>query len=794
MRFLPLRYIFTLLWMVVLLLPAEARGLVQLKGMTKKDDLAGTVVRFEFSNTPVYRVAGSGQRIDLFFSNTTVLPDLPLLREDGRIIKMLLAQSREELMVSLLLRQIPARVTATTEKTSATVQLELFWQEGRDERPAIAFRISGLPTPQEHAAVAAPGPPSKYSGQWRQFFDTYQSPFKIKAPLVYSMPKLPSPAKNLFPPELAEQLVKIGRGDWSGVVLDEPSSSGPSREAPFRLLQAEGLLGQDHPREALKILEDFRPDELPGELQPRADYLHSLALAKSGKPYRAKSRLKTLTASPTCDLYPHALLLMSELALATGEPQQALEALDTPRVNWPDGLQTLKNLRTADGLTEKNPEQALKIYRRLQKMDIWPENRPFSLSHAAWAFFQAREREKADQLYNQLILLLPADPAQGLARFAAALNTYRSGNVAGAQKILWQLTKDFPDTESANRANLKLLDNDVLNGGENRLVWAIRGYEDIAREAENRILREEAAFKYCLTLFLSGDRSRTVKALDDFCRDFAGGPLRKEAQALLTEILPPLIEKLIADGQDLQAVVLVEKYRELLLERNDNWPFLPALAQAFTRLGLFDRGIKVYLYLLEKAEKRSDADRFYLPLTSLYFDMDEHAAVEKYARRYLVNFPRGTDRNAIFLLLVRSLQKLNRFEDAAELLKERNRPTDNQIELEAERVFWHLGEYGWVITSGSRLGDGGKPIPPQGLLLQAEAMRLLGRAPKALPLYQVLAEDGTFGDQATFRCGEILLAEGHHGEALNLFRKLVEKGKDPIWQKLAEDALESARF
>jgi predicted negative regulator of RcsB-dependent stress response len=57
-----------------------------------------------------------------------------------------------------------------------------------------------------------------------------------------------------------------------------------------------------------------------------------------------------------------------------------------------------------------------------------------------------------------------------------------------------------------------------------------------------------------------------------------------------------------------------------------------------------------------------------------------------------------------------------------------------------------------------------------------------------------LAEDGTYGDQATFRCGEILLADGRRNEALKLFRKLAEKGDDPLWRKLAGDALAAARF
>ncbi|PLX80199.1 MAG: hypothetical protein C0614_07360, partial [Desulfuromonas sp.] len=81
--------------------------------MTKKDSLTSSHIILEFSTMPEYRIQPSGQRIDLFFSNASAAPNLHLLAEDDKIVKVLMARSSKELMVSLLLRQIPANATLT---------------------------------------------------------------------------------------------------------------------------------------------------------------------------------------------------------------------------------------------------------------------------------------------------------------------------------------------------------------------------------------------------------------------------------------------------------------------------------------------------------------------------------------------------------------------------------------------------------------------------------------------------------------------------------------------------------
>ncbi len=45
---------------------------------------------------------------------------------------------------------------------------------------------------------------------------------------------------------------------------------------------------------------------------------------------------------------------------------------------------------------------------------------------------------------------------------------------------------------------------------------------------------------------------------------------------------------------------MVEKNRELLINGNLAWPFLPDLAKAYARLGLWEKACKSYFFLIDR--------------------------------------------------------------------------------------------------------------------------------------------------------------------------------------------------
>lgn len=771
-----------------------------LNRMTKEDSLASSRVLLDFSTLPEYRIEPSGQRIDLFFSDASAAPTLHLLPEDDKIVKILLARSQKELMVSLLLRQIPANVTVAANQATTTVELELFWQEAGGSRPAIAFRISGLPSRQSSTSSSQSMIKSKFRGQWQKFFSEYQTPLLMDLPLKISLPILPRFGFEEASPSFAAILNAFeNRDPQKALALLQkisPADLSPDGLQKKHLLQAEALLRGGSAQQSLIILESVPEKDLSAKLRQRIGYLHNLALALTGDHYGAMAWHADLEKLFGEGPYRHPFqLLQAEIALLNDNGQLALKKLLWKNSRWPKDLRSIRQLRIADAqVATGQSREALAHYKKLIKNSQLPTDDLYSFQQAAKALFDNQQWEQAHLLYQRLSTLLHKADATSQALFLSSLATYHNGDQQSAMLQFRLLREDFTGTSGDLRAWMKMLDHGLATMEERHLLQGLRDYPAILSLTSDRQLREEIIFKLGVTLHLHGEPLRAIETLGKFRRNFASSPLRAEAEALMAEILPPELENLISKGEDLEAVILLEKYRELLIRGDGKWPFLPKLAKAFTRLGLFDRGCRVYLYLMDHAKSDEDAEFFYLPLTSLYYDRDEYALADKYSTAYLKQYPKGADRTALFLLRLRALYKLARFEEAAELLQKKQYPRSTEIELLATQIYWELGDYNKVIDFANRLGDRGEAIPPSGLLLEAEALRRLGHAKQALPLYEVLAEEGTFGDQATYRCGQILLAKGERAKALKLFQNLVEKGKNALWQQLASDFIAAETY
>ncbi len=781
-------------------LPAVAGPASRLQRMSKQDSLVSSRIVLSFSSLPEYRLEPSGQRIDLFFKNTETVPSLRPLAEDDKIVRVLLGETRDELMVSLLLRQTPANITATAQPGAASLALELFWQKGDQSRPAIAFRISGMPTRQPGTGTTLPQLNSDYTGRWHEFFLSYRTPLHMQLALDFSLPPLPRHGLEELP-ESWEPILRSLETQQPAEALQKLLAHAPENRdalwhAVVQMLHAEALLRKGDGRGGQALLDNLPEENLCSAQQQRVGYLNSLALVMNGDPFGALARRNALEKLLGEGPYRAPFdLLWAEVALSDGDGGKALRHLQREAQNWPEELQDLRRRRMADArVFAGRPEQALDHYKTLLKNGALLDRDLFSSQLAGRAFLETGHYDLAQMLYQQLAERLMDVEARSEALYLRGLATYLGGNRQNALLQFRQLIVDLDGTHGALRAWMTTLDHFITTREERHLLQGLRDYPVILSLIKDRHLREEVFFKEAITRYLRGEHLRAIDSLGQFRRIYASSSLRSEAESLMAEILQPEIEKLIGRGEDLQAVVLLERYRDLLIRSDGQWPFLPQLAKAFTRLGLFERGCRVYLFLLDNARNAEEAKTFYLPLASLYFDRDEFALSERYSRLYLDTFPDGADRHELFLLQLSSLQRLGRLDEAADLLRQRDVPGNNQIELLGARIHWQRGDYEQVVAHANRLGSRGEAIPPAGLLLKAEALRRLGRGQQALPLYEVLLDDGTFSDQAAYRCAQLLLARGAHSRALKLFQDLAEKGEDSLWRRLARDQISRINY
>lgn len=783
------RWIYLTLPLICMALQARAAGLSTLQDIAKIDEFDQSRIVFDFSALPEFRLETSGQRVDLILKQTEAGSSLRLLPEDDKVVKILLARQPDALLVSILLHRIPSRVTAVKTPQSGQISLDIRWEPDGARRPAIAFQLSGMPTAhQAIEGVATPRPSSTYTGRWQDFFQSFHPPVDLPLTVRPTLPALPPLAADASKPPEHPLLQRANAGQWRKLLAEIDQASAGLSPDTLAILEAEALLRIGQSDRALERLRQERLDEKSSPEADRAIYLFALAEAVGGKPYQARCSLAPLLARAETSpgLAPYARLLEAELLLAIHTPEQAWAILEGPTRNWPQPLRLPIQWRQAETLALLGKaEAAERGFRRLfDRKDDPRAKYPDLLYHAARACLETGRYQQARIHFLDLAARLHDQVPRGNALYLAARAAYRAGDRKQALDALEKICFNFEETEPGYRAWMALLDHRLQHLEHLAHSQIAADYGTISRQAPLRLLREEAAFKQILTCYLNDQREEAANLLQIFLRNFTHGPLRDEARALLSEFLPSLIQDLIRGGHDMQAVVLVERHRDLLLNGNLAWPFLPDLARAYTRLGLWEKACKTYYFLIDQGAGRQAEQTVYLPLVELLYDREEYAMAASLAQRYLEKFPAGGDRQQLFLLHLRALAESNRLDEAAALLERDNHPRSAAIALQSARIFRARGEPAGIIDLPDSLNT-----TPEGMLLRAEALFGAGRNRQALDLYERLMKEKDYAEQAAYRCGQIKLQAGDKQAALKLFNRLSDNRAASPWGKLAGDLI-----
>lgn len=613
----------------------------------------------------------------------------------------------------------------------------------------------------------------------------------------------------------------------------------------FKLLYGESLLHAGEFAKGREVLANLTDTDIETPESICAQYLTFLALAATGQPYEAAYGLNELKngLAKTNPLVPYLRLLDAEIALAIGRAPEALRLLGEQGPVDSGPAREMYNLRRADGLAATGcQDEGLSIYRKLAAESDLLLHHPFSLTQFAGLLYQRQEFEPALKYYIKLAANLFVTPGRDLALFRAAMCQLKSGRSKEAQLLFEDIITNFPDSEGAFRARLKK--NDLLviakaaeekkktaqtanvaaenqapasptdaakpdrlallekyfpgsiKRPEKKVAAKIAEFDPaleyaaISSSAPLRELREEAAFKQALVLYLRDEPLQAAELLRSFLRDNANGLLKNDATDLLAELLPLVIQDRIREKEYISALVLAEQNRPLLLSGQVRGDFLAELGLAFAGLCFWNRAVRVYLYMMDIAKGKTEEEKVYHPLINAYFEAGDYAEVEKYAANYNKLFPEGDDCGQIWHLRLKALRNSDQTDKAIELLRAGNLPENRELLLFAGHLLFETGEYA---EAGKYLekaiGADLSNNSADDIVLWAEALFRSGNGSKALPLYQHLREDTTYGDQAVYRLAQIEMASADTPAGLNLLQSLVEKGKSPLWRKLAAETL-----
>jgi len=778
------------------LVPAYGAEKPTLLEMQKQEGLSSTRISLIFDQIPVFTSEHSGQRLDILLDKAAVSKGLMRLPEDETVVKILLAEKGGDILVSLLLRRPPKQIVSKSQEHPARIDFDLYWDSARGTRPAVAFRIEGIPGIKGGRKLRAAQQFPLWSEGWRELFKADLTPWELDPDLHFSLPELPPLGVEQPTPALQQRLDLSLEKRWLSLLrfVPEMPPVEPSEKLTEELLIIEALLRTDALAAADARLRSL--DNLPGAYQARVDYLTDFVLAAEGQAYAAYLKLiGQLNLLPPSDpYYPLMALLMSETAIASGNDKDVIGFLQQLKVAWPAELKQLVTMRRGDVLSGLGQyAEALAEYRQLEDSALLFNYYPRARARAAQAAFEEGDYRLAARLYKNLGAQLAGQPLESLAFYAAAASNYDAGETEWAQIGLQKIFLEMPGTEGAERAILRMQDHQVLIGGEREKAEAAYKYGEWGQKSRQRDLREEASFKQALALYLLGDSAESVRLLMDFRRVFASGTFRPQADSLLLEQLPGLITRLIDKGEDIAAMVLVEQNRNLLLKGKLEKAFLGSISGALTRLGLYERATRILLFQLDRAADKSAREEVYLPLAQLFLLRQEYKAASDYAQMYLETYPRGEMRGDIYSVMLDALEKQKRLDDLLRQLERADRPQSARLDIRSAWIYWEQGRLADAVTrleSALKVAD---RLEVKEMALLAESLYQLGRREDAEKFYQQLRQDEKFGSQASYRSAQLLLRRGKTMAGLKLLRSLVEKDKIGPWSLLAQDLLKEVK-
>jgi len=801
------RTVASILLAVIILMPVWGLGeeppAAFLKSVTRTDESDSVQLYFRFSRLPAVTTDTVGRRLDVVMAATLPAEDLPLPKTDDRIIKFVHRTSPENLALAVYFRYPPQQVTIRKNSSTATLMIDILLGNPFSARyPDLSSQLHGLTLLNRNEIdFSNPLHRSPYGNQWRLFLREYESPVTITPFFALTLPPFPL-AEYISPQTPGRQWLSeanqhfANNGKWHelAVSLRDDLEKEPDEQNRIRLLLSygEALVRAGEYREPYTLLQQISLTYPDSDQDLLARLLFLFLVANHEDPFLARLELKKILSSflPDHPLAPYVNIFLAELDLLTDRIEQAATTLARDDLAYTGRARLLRLLRQADTYAMQGESiKALVAYRKLDRGQPVIDTHPRSLAMYGAALYQSGRYREALNVYQRLSELTTGKNIQHLVLYRLAMSRLHAGEKEiKIFPLLSQIRNAYPGSEGAFRAWLKQTDLHYLSGRVDA-EKSILAYQQIGRQGNRKQIREEARVKEAMVNALAGQHRRSIDLAMTILRDFRSGSLRIQAQALILAQLPSVLKAMIREKQYLKALVLAKKNRYFFARGWLDVAILYDLAKAYEALGVYDRAVRAYRYILDVANSEQK-EKVYIPLLEALLKDRQYNLLEDYADQYFSRYPNGPSTEKVFLLRVQGLMDKDDLKGAARLLSQDKRPVSPEIEAQWVQVAFALGDWKRVIDLLT--GSGPAPAvkdPIQARYYLAEAYFQDGEYDKARPLFEGLTNSTVYREQSMYRLAEIDLKTGRIDQARQTLTALAKKGTDPRWIRMAREEL-----
>ena len=757
-------------------------------------------IYFSFDEPPAFSGTANERRLDITFTSSERAKDLELLSPDDKVVKILTRMDGKDLIVSLFFRYQPQKFTLSPNVNNGVVLEVLLGNEYSKSYKNLADKLKGL-TVVDRATPDFTNPYilSPYTSDWRSFFSSYESPVHIDIPVTFTPP--PFPVVALLPPSsranldlLSGEMMDLAANhSWDKLAaqllekLQAASSSEVGKK--LALTYGEALMRAGSFTGAYKQLYLLKEQYRDERLGSYAHYLLIWLQAKFQDPYIAEYEYRKLApaVSEKSPLAPFFLLSQIETSLVTGEYKNLNKLLQTDSIALPPEVQERIRIRQADYWYAI--EQPIKAYAAYKLLENSPylRSQPFSYGGYSSTLYDQRYFEAAAEGYKNLKALVEGENRIGSLAYREHMARLKFTDRDDLIDAFSQIENAYSSTDAGLLAAIKK--NDLLFLQDKQWMdKAADNYKSIADRASNRFIREEAEFKSILIHVLNGENETAVSMLNEFLRKFQTGNVRITAQALLIDILPKEINRLVEQTDYIGALVLAKKNKDLFLNNWIDSKFLVDIAEAYHKVGIYDEAQRLYLYLIEIMTVDA-REKYYLPMIQATFDHGNFSLVEDYADQYSYNYPEGTYTKEILLLRLQSLIADERLTEALQVLPG-ELPEDYSYHPLAATLYFRTDRYKETVIILEEYLSHTDTLDQLQYYFLAESYYRTGDITAAAATFSRVSKDNMFYQQSLYRLAEINRGLGEDKLALSFLQKIVETEENSLWKQYAERDLQ----
>jgi hypothetical protein len=314
-------------------------------------------------------------------------------------------------------------------------------------------------------------------------------------------------------------------------------------------------------------------------------------------------------------------------------------------------------------------------------------------------------------------------------------------------------------------------------------------------------MREESHFKHVLLESLHGESFGALQELLGFQRKFPRGVYATVIR-VMREILVGQVYRERQWNKDPAALIrFVEEHQEYLSACVDQHGFLEKVSAAYAEAGRPIELIKLFNYLVERQWAAPGVPYMYEEIANNAELLGDTALEGKSLRTLLRKYPATPHARQILERLGAIAFADNKHREVKEtllwLLNKGERAHHAESLYYLGRSLCSLKEYSPAAKAIdlylAATKSAGMGFVPDAYFVGVSARESAGDRKGALRLLDagLKLSENPRSEEFLYKAGELNLLDGNKQSARSYFGQIIAKGKDPDWQKLAQQALQS---